>query len=157
MPSSFNPYYTPMQATPCSPFEQAKAHMLDRLSSHGRPDSTHITYLLAHARRATYYISVARDYREVYRFTRENCDQQRRHLGDRQTSRLRLVWCDEFHDEAEARQRCTELRALPHAWQRRLVDQFNPDWLDLDELLIGFPWLSCVGECGPTPFTLADE
>ena len=78
MPSSFNPYYTPMKATPCSPFEQAKAHMLDRLSSHGRPDSTHITYLLAHARRATYYIDVARDFREVYRFTRENCDQQRR-------------------------------------------------------------------------------
>lgn len=157
MPSTFNPYYTPSPARPRTPTDQAKARMLDRLASRSQPDSICLVYLLAHARRADYYIDVARDFAEIHRFALDNCDQQLRLFGTKQAARLRLVWCEAFADEAAARQRCAEVRALPHAWQRRVVDQFNPDWLDLDELMIGFPWLCCVGERGLTPFAHPDD
>ena len=152
MPSTFNPYYTPQPARPRTPSEHAKARMLNRLAARSQPGSACLVYLLAHARRADYYIDVARDFPEIHRFALDNCDLQLRLFGTKQAARLRLVWCEAFSDEAEARQRCAEVRALPHAWQRRLVDQFNPDWLDLDELMIGFPWLNCVGERGLIPF-----
>jgi predicted GIY-YIG superfamily endonuclease len=157
MPSTFNPYYTPSPARPCTPTDRAKSRMLDRLAARSQPDSAHLVYLLAHARRADYYIDVARDFAEIHRFALDNCDRQLRLFGTKQAARLRLVWCEAFGDEAAARQRCAEVRALPHAWQRRLVDQFNPDWLDLDELMIGYPWLCCVGERGLTPFAHPDD
>jgi predicted GIY-YIG superfamily endonuclease len=111
MPSAFNPYYTPSPARPSTPTERAKTRMLDRLAARSQPDSTHLVYLLAHARRADYYIDVARDFHEIHRFALDNCDRQLHLFGTKQAARLRLVWCEAFSDEAQARQRCAEVRA----------------------------------------------
>lgn len=155
MQDGFNPYLRTgvFAAAEDSPSELAQSQMLARLAERQHPDSTHIVYVLSHARRAACYIDIAREYLDILGVASDNLNRQLHLLGEPQASRLRLVWLEEFRDEAEARRRLAELRALPHAWQRRLIDQFNPEWLDLEELQMGFPFLRSVGEDGATPFT----
>jgi predicted GIY-YIG superfamily endonuclease len=155
MQDGFNPYLRidVFAAAEDSPGELAQSQMLARLAERQHPDSTHIVYVLSHARRAACYIDIARDYPDILGVASDNLNRQLRLFGEPQANRLRLVWLEEFHDEVGARHRLAELRALPHAWQRRLIDQFNPEWLDLEELRMGFPFLRSVREDGATPFT----
>ena len=110
-------------------------------------------YVLAYARRGVFYIDVARSHKEIFTFCMDNQNEQQRTLGKRQWKPLRLVLSEAFVSDADAQRRCAELRAMPHAWQRRMVDEANPEWLDLDQLIIGFPWVSCVQEDGLAPFS----
>lgn len=51
--------------------------------------------------------------------------------------------------EEVAYQRCAEIKAMPHAWQRRMVDRFNPQWLSMANELIAFPCSrDAIGEEG---------
>jgi putative endonuclease len=61
-----------------------------------------------------------------------------------------LVWFEPATDDASATARAKHIRSLPHAWQRRLVDTFNHDWLDLYPYRVGMPlqYINTVGEHG---------
>jgi predicted GIY-YIG superfamily endonuclease len=116
----------------------------------------YLVYLLAFARRADFYVGVARDLRAIYAVCSANHCQQDALYGRRQAKPLRLVWLEGFASEADALRRCHTLRALPHAWQRRVVDAFNPEWIDLDHAVTGFPFTLCVHEHGAVPFVDAE-
>lgn len=116
---------------------------------------THLAYLLAFARRADFYIGTARDHQEIHALCLANHQQQEHLYGQRQVKPLRPVWLEGFHSEADAMRRCDALRALPHAWQRRVVDGFNPEWIDLDHVITEFPFPFCVREQGAAPFVFA--
>jgi predicted GIY-YIG superfamily endonuclease len=146
-----NPYYTPLEAdadiTTRYPakLEDAVARMKQTAPC---PGATHWVYVLAYARSGVFYIDVAARHSDINEFCYANQDEQLRVLGEQQQKPLRLVLTEAFVSEADAQRRCDELRAMPHAWQRRLVDEANPEWLDLDQLLIGLPWVCHVGEDG---------
>jgi predicted GIY-YIG superfamily endonuclease len=117
---------------------------------------THLAYLLALARREDFYIGAACEHQEIYALCLANHQQQEGMYGQRQVKPLRLVWLEAFDTEVDALRRCDALRALPHAWQRRVVDAFNPEWIDLDHVITEYPFPFCVHEFGAGPFVRAD-
>jgi predicted GIY-YIG superfamily endonuclease len=149
-----NPYCQPTESEEeaATRYPPKLADALARMKARPCPGTTHWVYVLAYARRGTFYIDVACSHKDIYAFCFENQEQQRRMLGERQWKPLRLVLTEAFVSAADARLRCAELRAMPHVWQRRMVDEANPEWLDLDQLIIGFPWVCSVGEDGLAPF-----
>ena len=40
--------------------------------------------------------------------------------------------------EVSVQLRCAEIKRMPHAWQRRIVDRLNPQWLSMANELIAF-------------------
>lgn len=154
MDQTANPYCQPTESEEdaATRYPPKLANALARMKASRCPGATHWVYILAYARRGDFYINVARNHKEIYEFCFGNQDEQRRILGERQCKPLRLVLTEAFASAAEARRRCAELRAMPQVWQRRMVDDANPEWLDLDQLIIGFPWVSCVREDGLAPF-----
>jgi putative endonuclease len=113
---------------------------------------SHWVYLLAFARRETFYIDLTDEPKSIYGKCTESIEAQAKVVGVERVKPLRLVWFQTFDDAAAAQARVDELKATPHAWQRQLVDQFNPDWINLDDYMIGFPYLWCVGERGSVLF-----
>lgn len=154
MDQTNNPYYIQpgSEEDTAAWFPPKLADALARMKEVPCPGATHWVYLLAYARSGDFYIDVACSLSEICLFCYRNRDEQLHMLGERQCKPLRLVLTEAFVSEAEARRRCAELRAMPHAWQRRVVDDANPEWLDLDHLIIGFPWVGSVGEHGLTSF-----
>lgn len=60
---------------------------------------------------------------------------------------LLMTWFEVCNDPAAAQARANEIRRWTHAWQRRLVETLNPQWLDLAAYALGFPGkLAQVGE-----------
>ncbi len=122
---------------------------LERLRGQPLPDAVAIVYVLAFARRQTFYIDVAKDFGDAiavkYRIDRA----QRRHSGKRGVTPLYCVYVECHASEDTAHERCAELKALPHAWQRRIIDRFNPAWLSMANELIAFPCSrDAIGEEG---------
>ncbi|WP_029221272.1 endonuclease [Xanthomonas cassavae] len=114
---------------------------------HGLLHGPHVVYLLAHARRDAFYIDVASDLAAVTGQCRHLMAQQEATLPRRQVMPLLLVWFEVQNDPAAARARANAIRRWTHAWQRRLVETLNPQWLDLDGYACGFPGeLPQVGE-----------
>ena len=150
-----NPYHVPPApgADTAPRYPPKLANAVARLKESACPGATHWVYMLAYARRGVFYIDMARSHSEIHAFCTGNQNEQRHMLGQRQLKPLRLVLTEAFVLEADAKRRCAELQAMPHAWQRRLVDQANPEWLDLDALVIGFPWVCCVEEDGLAKFS----
>ncbi|MEB1529244.1 hypothetical protein [Xanthomonas sp. WHRI 7945] len=56
------------------------------------------------------------------------------------------VWYEECENEAAALLRAAEISRLSHCRQRRLIDSFNPQWLDLSGMSIGFPLIVTLPE-----------
>lgn len=127
---------------------------LARLRGQPLPDAAAIVYLLAFARRQTFYVDVAKDIGDAiavkYRIDRA----QQRQSGKRGVTPLYCVYI-ECHASADtAEQRCAAIKALPHAWQRRIVADFNPAWLNMANELITFPCSrDAIGEDGVVMLT----
>lgn len=122
----------------CAALEQADWHGLE----HGPA----VVYLLAHARREAFYIDVATNLdaiQEVYDNLRQR---QVFTLPESQWAPPQLVWFEPAADAALAQARVGQIRALPHAWQRRLVAAMNPAWFDLYTYVKGYPVKIVVGE-----------
>ncbi len=122
---------------------------LERLRGQPLPDVVAIVYVLAFARRQTFYIDVAEDFADAiavkYRIDRA----QRQQSGKRGVTPLYCVYVECHASEDAAHQRCAEIKALPHAWQRRIIDRFNPAWLSMANELIAFPCSrDAIGEEG---------
>lgn len=154
MDQTNNPYYVPPESEEdnAARYPPKLASALAQMKESPCPGATHWVYVLAYARCGDFYIDVARSHKDIREVCFGNQDEQRRVLGERQWKPLRLVLTEAFVSETDAGRRYAELRAMPHAWLRRLVDEANPEWLDLDQLVIGFPWACRVGEHGLTPF-----
>lgn len=103
------------------------------------PDAEAIVYVLAYARQRKLFVDVAKDVVEanVIRYRIERA--QLRASGKRSLTPLYWVYAECHPSEASAQLRCAEIKRMPHAWQRRIVDRFNPQWLSMANELIAFP------------------
>ena len=122
---------------------------LARLRGQPLPDAEAIVYVLAFARRQTFYVDVAKDIADAiavkYRIDRA----QRRQSGKRGVTPLYCVYVECHASTDTADQRCAAIKALPHAWQRSIIDRFNPAWLSMANELITFPCSrDAIGEEG---------
>jgi predicted GIY-YIG superfamily endonuclease len=133
------------------------AWTLGSLRGRPMPDPEAVVYLLAYARAWPYYINVAskgmtfsllkayENRNAIYRI-------QKRRYGQAQETPLYLVYFEPYADYATAVARCKQLWAMPHHWQRQLVERFNGEWLNVIDELIAFPCSThAVGEQGLVP------
>lgn len=109
-------------------------------------DATITVYLLAYARSGAFYIDVAHRHGEIHSKRMDLYAIQEQRFAPEQLTPLLLVAIEPFDEATEAWARCAALRAMPQLWQRQIIDARNPDWLDLDALIIGFPYISGIGE-----------
>jgi putative endonuclease len=84
-------------------------------------------YLLASERNGTLYLGVTNDLiRRVY----EHKSKALRGFT-RQYSVDRLVWFESYDDPVNAIAREKEVKKWRRAWKLRLIEQSNPQWVDL--------------------------
>lgn len=122
---------------------------LDHLRGQPLPEAAAIVYVLAFARRQTFYIDVAEDIADAYVFKYLIDRAQQRQYGKNGVTPLYCVYVECHASEDSAQQRCAEIKAMPHAWQRRMIDRFNAEWLSVANELIAFPCsIDCIGEQG---------
>jgi putative endonuclease len=86
-------------------------------------------YLLASERNGTLYVGVTNDLvRRVY--------EHKNKIGRGFTSRydvVRLVWFEPYDDPSNAIAREKVIKKWRRAWKLRLIEQSNPQWVDLFE------------------------
>ena len=84
-------------------------------------------YLLASDRNGTLYVGVTRDLvRRIY--------EHKNKLKPGFTKRYdvhRLVWFEVYDDPTNAILRETEIKKWRRAWKLRLIEESNPQWVDL--------------------------
>ena len=84
-------------------------------------------YILTNKPNGTLYISVTND-------VRMRVEQHRMGNGSSFTRRYnlhRLVFAEWHEDIARAIQRETSLKRWPRAWKMALIEEANPEWIDL--------------------------
>jgi len=89
-------------------------------------------YILANKPRGTLYIGVTTD---LY----SRLDQHRRGTASSFTKRYgvtRLVYCEAHDWITSAIQRETSLKRWKRGWKIELIESVNPNWDDLDHMLI---------------------
>jgi putative endonuclease len=88
---------------------------------------TYWIYMLASALGGTLYIGITNDLvRRIY--------EHRMGLADGFTKKYgihRLVYFEQYNDVEAAIQREKRLKKWNRAWKIRLIEESNPDWLDL--------------------------
>ncbi len=147
-----------MQAT------DAAVWTLDSLRGTPLPEPEAVVYMLAYARARPYYVNVAsqtifsssllnayENRNAIYRI-------QKRRYGQHQQTPLYLVYfeCHASYDAALAR--CAEIWAMPHVWQRNLIERFNSEWLNVIDELIVYPCSTHrVGERGLVPLNTQEH
>lgn len=101
--------------------------------------ASHYVGIHANARRGPYYFDVAIDSRELQR----NISRMMGTFFHDGQIKLEdcylLIWYEKCESQTAAWARVAEIRALPRAWQRGLIQLMNPHWANLDELDIGYP------------------
>ena len=86
-------------------------------------------YLLASGRNGTLYLGVTNDLtRRVY----EHKNKVIRGFSQRYSVH-RLVWFEIYDDPVDAIAREKEIKKWRRAWKLRLIEQSNPQWVDLYE------------------------
>lgn len=96
-------------------------------------DQTYHVYILASGRNGTLYKGVTGD-------LAERCGQHRSGQGSNFTRRYgvhRLVHAEPFADVNEAIAREKAVKKWRRAWKLELIEQGNPQWLDLYDRLNG--------------------
>jgi putative endonuclease len=90
---------------------------------------TYYVYMLASQRNGTLYVGVTSDLsRRVW--------EHKEGLTPGFTSRygvVRLVWYEDYPDISDAIMREKRLKRWRRAWKLRLIEETNPQWLDLYE------------------------
>ncbi|QDI04546.1 GIY-YIG nuclease family protein [Xanthomonas cerealis] len=117
--------------------------MSDTLS---RNDTPHLACIMAETRSGPYYIATAP--------TLQALEGLGRILRERNSVRgekedpvaILAVWYEECENEVAALLRAAEISQLSHCWQRGLIESFNPQWLDLSGVSVGFPWIFTLPE-----------
>jgi predicted GIY-YIG superfamily endonuclease len=113
--------------------------------------SPHCAYVLATTRCEQYYIDVAPDLEAIGFKLRALNELRRARTGQAPRDPSWLVWHEACASEAAAQARAADIRALPHAWQRRLIQTQNPYWLEQMALELSWPvqWWYVVPETVP--------
>ena len=92
---------------------------------------SYFVYILASRKHGTLYIGVTNDVaRRVF--------EHRQGMGSKFTAKYRvhrLVYLEEYQDVERAIQREKTLKEWPRVWKVRQIEQANPEWEDLHELL----------------------
>jgi putative endonuclease len=90
-------------------------------------EKTYWVYILASALGGTLYIGVTNNLvRRIY--------EHRMGLADGFTKKYevhRLVYFEQYHDVENAIRREKRLKKWNRAWKIRLIEEANPDWVDL--------------------------
>ncbi len=122
---------------------------LEQLRGQPLPDAKAIVYVLAYARQRKLFVDVAQDIVEANDIRHRIERAQLRQSGKRGLTPLYWVYAECHESEDTAHQRCAEIKSMPHAWQRRMIDRFNPAWLSMANELIAFPCSrDAIGEEG---------
>lgn len=122
---------------------------LERLRGQPLPDAEAIVYVLAYARQRKLFVDVAQDVVEANDVRHRIERAQLRQSGKRGLTPLFWVYAECHASEDAAYARCAEIKAMSHAWQRRIIDRFNPAWLSMANELIAFPYSrDAIGEEG---------
>lgn len=131
---------------------------LDRLRGRPLPEPQALVYMLAFARGQPYYVNVAS--RTLFSSSLVNAYEemnwlnrmQKRRYGPEQMTPLYLVYFEPHASYDAAVARCEHIWAMPHVWQRNLIERFNGEWLNVIDELIAFPCSThYVGEEGLVP------
>ncbi len=86
-------------------------------------------YILSNRRYGVLYVGVTNDLmRRVYEHKKKLVPSFTSSYGVN-----RLVYVEEYTSIAEARAREHTLKRWRRSWKLKLVDELNPDWLDLSE------------------------
>lgn len=136
------------------PAPEATTWTLDSLRGRPLPEPEAVVYMLAFARARPYYVNVASKavssslvwaYEEMNWINR----MQKRRYGPEQVTPLYLVYFEPHASYDVAVARCKHIWAMPHAWQRNLIERFNGAWLNVIDELVYFPCSThAVGEQG---------
>lgn len=122
---------------------------LEQLRGRPLPDAEAIVYVLAYARQRKLFVDVAQDVVEANDIRHRIERAQLRQTGKRGVTPLYWVYAECHASEDAAHQRCAEIKSMPHAWQRRIIDRFNPAWLSMANELTAFPCSrDAIGEEG---------
>jgi putative endonuclease len=155
-----NPYWSPSADphpgnaveidTTQAPSSDADACVLSNVHYKPPHASKAIVIILAFARQQPFYIDVADDIHGVHHIKRKIYEDQQALRGETAITPMFCVYLEYHTSKESAHARCEQIKTLPHAWQRRLVDTFNDQWLNVEDELIGFPFKGarCVGEKG---------
>jgi predicted GIY-YIG superfamily endonuclease len=113
--------------------------------------TSHWVAISASSRRGPYYIDAAIDFHTLCK----NKNRLMSSLGGADNFKpynyYQVVWYEECESEQAALARVAEIKALPHAWQRALIQSENLQWLNLETEYIGFPGsVGVVSEFGGT-------
>lgn len=137
---------------------EAAPWTLDGLRGRPLPEPEAIVYVLAYARARPYYVNVASNLVNAYANRNGIYRIQKRRYGQDRETPLYLVYfeCHASYDAAVAR--CAHIWAMPHVWQRNLIDRFNDEWLNVIDELIAFPCsIDCIGEQGLVPLSEPEQ
>lgn len=136
---------------------EAAPWTLNRLRGRPLPEPEAIVYMLAYARARPLYIDVASkacsgSLMNAYAHRNGIYRLQKRRYGQARETPLYLV-CFECHASYDAAvARCAHIWAMPHVWQRSLIERFNGAWLNVIDELIAFPCSThAIGEQGLVP------
>jgi putative endonuclease len=89
-------------------------------------------YILASDRNGTLYVGVTNDLaRRVYEHRNDLIEGFTKRYGVH-----RLVWLEVHGDINEAILREKRIKKWNRSWKLRLIEEMNPDWLDLTEQLM---------------------
>jgi len=87
----------------------------------------YFVYLLASKRNGTLYVGVTGDLaRRTWQHKSDVMDGFTRKYGVHM-----LVWCEEYGDISDAIDREKQIKGWNRAWKLKLIEEENPQWLDL--------------------------
>ena len=89
-------------------------------------------YILASKRNGTLYTGVTWNLPSRIRAHREGRGSQ----FVKKYGVTRLVWCEEHPLYVDAIQRETNIKRWRRAWKMALIEEHNPDWDDLSDMLL---------------------
>ncbi|ALN93252.1 DUF3955 domain-containing protein [Lysobacter gummosus] len=89
-----------------------------------------LVYVLAHQRSRPYIIGVGRDLEQIGYDAFEHASRIMKSANRYSRDPFLLMWYEAQPGRDEALARAAQIRRWPHAWQRRLVETGNPQWLE---------------------------
>lgn len=89
-----------------------------------------LVYVLAHQRSRPYIIGVGRDLEQIGYDAFEHGSRIMKAANRYSRDPFLLMWYEAQSGRDQALARAAQIRRWPHAWQRRLVETSNPQWLE---------------------------
>ncbi|MBT2748016.1 MULTISPECIES: hypothetical protein [unclassified Lysobacter] len=89
-----------------------------------------LVYVLAHQRDRSYIVGVGRDLEQIGYDAFEHGSRIMKSANRYSRDPFLLMWYEIASGREQALARAAQIRRWPHAWQRRLVETGNPQWLE---------------------------